>query len=86
MQILIAGIIFAVVWYFATIVINLIGSVKPTIPGTNLFVNVKGFAWFFALFIINIVIMGFIIGFYYYKKNNSYGPPGDSGYPGTVAT
>jgi hypothetical protein len=44
----------------------------------------SGYLWFFCLLIINIIIISFIIGFYYYKTNQvgKIGATGLVGYPG----
>lgn len=45
-------------------------------------INKTGTIWFIGLIIINIVILTFIIGFYYYKTNYAIGILGPRGYPG----
>ena len=45
-------------------------------------INKTGTMWFIGLILINLCILGFIIGFYYYKTKYSIGPLGPRGYPG----
>ncbi len=44
----------------------------------------KGYLWFFCLLGINIIVVSFIYGFYYYKINQEgkRGPDGANGYTG----
>ena len=44
----------------------------------------NGYLWFFCLLSINIIIISFIIGFYYYKLNiiGGKGETGDKGFNG----
>jgi hypothetical protein len=44
--------------------------------------SASGFTWFISLVLINIIVLTFIIGFYYYKTKYSVGPPGPRGYTG----
>lgn len=82
MEIILASIAFAVIWFVVSIGWNLVKSVYPTSPSALTFNNNKGYAWFFGLVIVNLIITGFIIGFYYYKTRVSRGLPGLRGYPG----
>ena len=82
MEIIIASIAFAVIWFIVSIGWNLVKSVYPTAPSALKFDNNKGYAWFFGLVIVNLIITAFIIGFYYYKTRVSKGQPGPRGYPG----
>jgi hypothetical protein len=82
MEIVIVSIAFAIIWFTISIGWNLVKSVYPTTPSALTFDNNKGYAWFFGLVIVNLIITAFIIGFYYYKTRINYGPPGPRGYPG----
>lgn len=82
MEIVIASIAFAIVWFTISIGWNLVKSVYPTTPSALKFDNNKGYACFFGLVIVNLIITAFIIGFYYYKTRVSKGPSGVRGYPG----
>ena len=82
MEIILASIAFAVIWFIVSIGWNLVKSVHPTTPSALTFNNNKGYAWFFGLVIVNLIITTFIIGFYYYKTRVSRGLPGLRGYPG----
>ena len=44
----------------------------------------NGYLWFFCLLSINVIIISFIIGFYYYKLNiiGEQGENGNKGYTG----
>lgn len=44
----------------------------------------NGYLWFFCLLGINIIVIAFIFGFYYYKINQEgkKGPDGVNGFPG----
>lgn len=77
---------------FATLYFFGIGFIKTMIdmyikPTVNTLTNSSaysayGFTWFISLFLINIIILIFIIGFYYYKKHYSLGPSGPRGFSG----
>ena len=82
MEIVIASIAFAIVWFTISIGWNIVKSVYPTSPSALKFDNNKGYAWFFGLVIVNLIITAFTIGFYYYKTRINVGPPGVRGYPG----
>ena len=83
MEIILASVAFAVIWFIVSIGWNLVKSVHPTTPSALKFDNNKGYAWFFGLVIVNLIITAFIIGFYYYKTRVMRGLPGLRGYPGT---
>jgi len=82
MEIILASIAFAVIWFMVSIGWNIVKSVHPTSPSALTFNNNKGYAWFFGLVIVNLIITAFIIGFYYYKTRVNSGLPGLRGYPG----
>lgn len=82
MEIIIASIAFAVIWFIVSIGWNVVKSVYPTAPSALKFDNNKGYAWFFGLVIVNLIITAFITGFYYYKTRVNKGAPGPRGYPG----
>ena len=44
----------------------------------------NGYLWFFCLLFMNIIMISFIIGFYYYKisQKGNIGANGDNGYSG----
>jgi hypothetical protein len=82
MEIILASIAFAVIWFVVSIGWNIVKSVHPTSPSALKFDNNKGYAWFFGLVIVNLIITAFIVGFYYYKTRMARGLPGLRGYPG----
>jgi hypothetical protein len=82
MEIILASIAFAVIWFVVSIGWNIVKSVHPTSPSALKFDNNKGYAWFFGLVIVNLIITAFIVGFYHYKTRMARGLPGLRGYPG----
>ncbi len=82
MEIILASIAFAAIWFIVSIGWNIVKSVYPTSPSALKFDNNKGYAWFFGLVIVNLIITAFIVGFYYYKTRVAIGLPGLRGYPG----
>jgi len=77
----IIAIFIALFYYFGSGFINTIYNASPSI---NVKINYSsiGFTWFISLLIVNVIILIFIIGFYYYKQNTSNGPTGPRGLPG----
>ena len=81
MKIILAAILFTIVFYSIGkigYIINFIKGLTPT-QGT-----LYGFMWFFSILFINLILIAYTIGYYYYAKKHSYGPSGPKGYPGKV--
>ena len=77
MYIIILSAIVLIIIFYGNILITMIKSVL----NTDL---TKGIIWFIGIFIINISLLLFILGFYYYQSNKegNTGKSGDSGFPG----
>jgi len=76
MYIIILSAIVLIIIFYGNILITMIKSVL----NTDL---TKGIIWFIGIFIINISLLLFILGFYYYQSNKegNTGKSGDSGFP-----
>jgi hypothetical protein len=77
MYIIFAAILFAIIFYFWSAIKNIFTATIMSSSG----VTSQGFIWFGSLVLLNVVIFGFIIWFYYYIKDMP-GPVGKPGYPG----
>jgi hypothetical protein len=77
MYIIIAAIIFAIVFYSWTTIKNVLSI--TIFSNTN--ITPQGFMWFGSILLINIIIFAFIIWFYYYIRDRP-GPVGRQGFPG----
>jgi hypothetical protein len=79
MKIILAALLFMIIFFS-------IGKIGYIIKFVNTYVikdiNIFAFMWFFSILIINLLIISYTIGYYYYIKKNSIGPPGPNGYPG----
>jgi hypothetical protein len=81
MNLLILAAIFAVLWFSADTIRLIFNSVYQYAGNT---IGNKAFMWFSSLLLINLAILLFIIGFYYYKISASPGAVGPRGYPGST--
>lgn len=77
MYIIIAAIIFAIIFYSWSTIKNIINL---TIFG-NTKISSQGFLWFGSILLLNIFILSFVIWYYYYIRNQP-GPVGRRGFPG----
>lgn len=77
MYIILAAIIFAIVFYSWATIKNIVSV--TIFSNTN--ITPQGFIWFGSILLLNIVIFGFIIWFYYYIRDRP-GPVGRQGFPG----
>lgn len=81
MKIILLAILFMIVFYSLGKIGYIIKFVKEN---TSIQGNLYGFMWFFSILIINLILISYTIGYYYYVKKHSYGPSGPKGYPGKV--
>ncbi len=79
MNLVILAAIFAVLWFAGDAVRLTFGTVYQYAGQT---IGTKAFMWFSSLLLINLAILIFIIGFYYYKISATPGASGPRGYPG----
>lgn len=77
MYIIIGALIFAIIFYSWTTIKNII--TVTLLSNTN--ITPQGFMWFGSLLLLNTIIFGFIIWFYYYVKERP-GPIGKPGFQG----
>lgn len=81
MYIIFGALILILVFFFWDSIISMLNIMKKG--------NIEsGYTWFFSLLIINIVILSFIIGFYYYKNKleGKIGKTGEKGFPGEIGS
>lgn len=78
MYIIFAAILFAIIFYFWNAIKTIF---MATVMNNSGGISPQGFIWFGSLVLLNVVIFGFIIWFYYYIKDMP-GPVGKPGYPG----
>ena len=80
MYIVFGAIILLLIAYFWQTLYQIVNSLINN--SNNLFLT--GNIWFVALLIMNVVLITFIIGFYYYKSTlpGPEGPTGDKGFQG----
>lgn len=84
MFLLLSVIIILIIVFFGHTLVNLLSSINTVGQSSKL--N-SGYLWFISLLILNVTILAFIIGFYYYKINTpgksgisgEFGIPGESG-------
>ncbi len=81
MQIIIAAVIFAIVFYSWNTLQSLILSVFNRKAVNNTLINISGYAWFWSIVLINIVLLCFSTWFYF-KTKNTPGSIGKRGLPG----
>ena len=81
MNLIILAIGFAIIWFSIATVRTLFNSV---LSSRAFQANSQAFMWFFSLLALNLIIMAFIIGFYYYKISGSPGALGPKGYQGPL--
>ena len=81
MKIILLAILFMIVFYSLGKIGYIINLFKA--QTTSQF-NRYGFMWFFSILFINLILIAYTIGYYYYAKKHSYGPSGPKGYPGKV--
>jgi hypothetical protein len=81
MFLILGTIIIMIIIFFWHNIAIMISSVNNT--GQSSKIN-QGYIWFIGLLILNITILIFIIGFYYYKSGQTGKPgiDGDRGFPG----
>jgi hypothetical protein len=80
------ALLFAAIYFFGIGFLKTMIDIymKPaidTLKGASAY-SAQGFTWFISLVLINIIVLIFIIGFYYYKTKYSVGPPGPRGFDG----
>tara|TARA_Y100000389_G_C17411210_1_gene491024 strand:+ start:965 stop:1321 length:357 start_codon:yes stop_codon:yes gene_type:complete len=81
MEIIILAILFMIIFYSLGNVGYIFNFVKEKV---NVQDNIYGYMWFFSILFINLILIGYTIGYYHYVKKNSFGPIGTKGYPGQV--
>jgi len=81
MKIIIAAVIFAIIFYSWNTIQSLIVSVFNRKAVNSTLINISGYAWFWSLVLINIVLLCFTTWFYFEKKNTP-GNIGKKGFPG----
>jgi hypothetical protein len=81
MNLILLAIGFTIVWFSIASIRTLISSITAS---RTFQANTQAFMWFFSLLALNLVIMAFIIGFYYYKIRGSPGALGPKGYQGSM--
>lgn len=83
MYIILFAVVFAIVFYLWSTIKNFV--TVTVLSNTN--ITPQGFMWFGSLLLLNLVILGFVIWFYYNTKNKpgSMGKKGVTGLPGDNA-
>lgn len=80
MYIIITTLIILIIFYFAETIVSMITKISTkSTSGQQI-----GTMWFVGLLIVNIAVIGFIYGFYYYKLSipGNKGAAGLRGFPG----
>ncbi len=81
MNLILLAVAFTIIWFSIGTIRTLLNSV---LSSRAFQANTSAFMWFFSLLALNLIIMAFIIGFYYYKISGSPGALGPKGYPGQL--
>ena len=79
MNYILIALLFAVIFYSFSSIRYIIKSI---FDGTGNLYNVNSYAWFWSLIIINLIILIFIYGYSWYKKNYAIGDIGQLGFRG----
>lgn len=81
MNIILAAILFAMVFYGASTIIRMVKAIRAS-GFLSPLGGGYGIGWFATLILLNIVILSGIILYYRYKRRTNIGTPGYKGFEG----
>ena len=84
MYITVIAILITIIYFYGIGFINTIinSNIKPGLLEIKTQFSSIGLYWFISILIVNLLILIFIVGYYYIKKNYSLGPTGPRGFEG----